>query len=73
MAHADHNGEQPISVIDLAKQLWDDLPRYQLRDNARWLQMIHGMLRPGGIWGWPSSGRVFKKVEEGFVEIKSDG
>ena len=47
---------------ELAKLLWNDLPKYQLDTNTEWLKQVFRNLKEDGIWGYPNRGLSFRKV-----------
>ena len=34
--------------------------------NRKFIEGVHGVLKEGGIWGWPDADKVYRKKGEGF-------
>lgn len=55
---------------ELAHELWGDMPEHEYEANRKFLEDVFRMLKAGGIWGWPETQRIFKKVsDEHFREV----
>lgn len=52
----------------VADEISQGLPDWQRNANLDWLRMIHGQLKLGGTWMYPSEGSIWIKTEEGFEQ-----
>lgn len=37
--------------------------------NTKFVEMLHGNLKEGGVWGWPAGTEVYKKVGAGWERL----
>ena len=62
-----------ISPIELSEFLWGNLPKHEKRANRDFLIGVFKKLKIGGIWIWPETGRMFRKVNDvEFEEISEN-
>jgi hypothetical protein len=57
-----------MKIDKLGEKLWATLPQDQRQANITWLKQVCRQVKTGGIWAWPETGRVFKKVGENELE-----
>tara|TARA_Y100001973_G_scaffold83679_1_gene124159 strand:+ start:107 stop:334 length:228 start_codon:yes stop_codon:yes gene_type:complete len=64
-----------LTPDELADELFGnmDLTSNEKRINKDWLNQVFRVLKNGGVWMWPETGRTFRKVSEiHFVEVILD-
>lgn len=55
--------------LELSHRFVQNIPEWQHQANAEFFYGIWQKLAMGGVYGWPSTNRVFKKIPTGWVEI----
>lgn len=55
-----------ISAKDLADLITNDRPERMRKANREFMTMMHGILKIGGVWGWPATQTIWKKTATGF-------
>ncbi len=62
--------ETPMTPAELSEILWGKYPEHQKRANLAFLEEVFAYLKIGGVWMWPETRRLFRKVNEReLVEI----
>ena len=64
-----------LTPDELADELFGNmnLTSNEKRINKDWLNQVFRVLKKGGVWMWPATGRTFRKVSNiHFVEIILD-
>jgi|TARA_B100001094_G_scaffold6156_1_gene5451 hypothetical protein len=62
-----------INPIELSEVLWGKYPKHEKRANRDFLIGVFQKLNIGGIWIWPETGRMFRKVNDvEFEEISEN-
>lgn len=62
-----------INPIELSEVLWGNYPKHEKRANRDFLIGVFQKLKIGGIWIWPETGRMFRKVNDvEFEEISEN-
>lgn len=62
-----------INPIELSEVLWGNLPKHEKRANRDFLIGVFQSLNIGGVWIWPETGRMFRKVNDvEFEEISEN-
>ena len=62
--------EIPMTPAELSEILWGKYPEHQKRANQNFLKEVFLGLNIGGVWIWPETGRIFRKVNDiELVEI----
>ena len=62
-----------INPIELSEVLWGNYPKHEKRANRDFLIGVFKKLKIGGIWIWPETGRMFRKVNDvEFEEISEN-
>ena len=62
--------EIPMTPSELSEVLWGKYPAHQKRANYKFLSGVFQYLKIGGVWMWPKTGRIFKKInDKELVEV----
>ena len=60
-----------MNLEETADFISPNLPQWKRDANLEFLIEIHGLVKLGGIWGYPAADMVFIKTDEGF-ELQLD-
>jgi hypothetical protein len=65
------NTDDWLTPDELASLIWVSLPEDKLAVNRDYLKIVFRKLNIGGVWMWPETQRVFRRVSEHhFMEVK---
>ncbi len=61
---------QIYTIEELADHISESLSDEDKREaNLKFVLMLHGNMREGGVWGWPAVGEIYKKAGDGFERL----
>jgi hypothetical protein len=71
MQHIDPKLEASVKAqcLEMSHRYVKDIPEWQHEANAEFFLNIWKSLTMGGIYGWPNTRRIFKKIPTGWVEV----
>jgi hypothetical protein len=55
-----------LTIEQLAAHISGDRPERMAKENLAFVRFMHGILRSGGVWGWPATGTFWTKTATGF-------
>ena len=59
-----------VTPNELARELWNHMPEHEYEVNRAWLKEVFSMLKIGGIWAWPKTQHIYRKVtDEHFYKL----